>query len=228
MCRSDILLQGIDVRKLNYICMYVCINFLIPTNPPLFTRQRSLSTEFRKVFVKYLSHMICEKVALNVFQFGRKRDLESEYDDCEVGDENIQDEETQLDEYHNPPDEGGAEKSQDEKTQLREYHNPPDEGGAEDTQDDVTQLDEYRNPEGPESPYWDPSWILGIIIITINVPLPRYPLHTLFIFAYIKYGQAKAKAGLKEYIAKKMVFAHTMPTEHSRDSILNVKQPTTS
>ena len=121
-----------------------------------------------------------------------------------------------------------SKKIQDEETQLAEYHNPPDEGGAEDTQDDVTQSDEYRNPEGPESRYWDSSWILGIIIITINVPLPRYPLHTLFIFAYIKYAQAKAKAGLKEYIAKNMVFAHTTPTEHSRDSILNVKQPTTS
>ena len=89
MHRSDILLQGIDVRKLNYICMYVCINFLILTNPPLFTRQRSLSTEFRKVFLKYLSHMISDKVALNVFRFGGKQDLESEYDDCEVGDEKI-------------------------------------------------------------------------------------------------------------------------------------------
>ena len=144
------------------------------------------------------------------------------------GGEDTQDDETQLDEYQNPPDKGGAEKSQDEETQLREYHNPPDEGGAEDTQDDVTQSDEYRNPEGPESRYWNSSWILGIIIITINVPLPRYPLHTLFIFAYIKYGQAKAKAGLKEYIAKNMVFAHTTPTEHSRDSVLNVEQPTTS
>ena len=132
----------------------------------------------------------------------------SEDDDREVGAEKSQDEETQLDEYHNPPDGVGAEKSQDEDTQSdEEYHNPPD----------------------AKSPHWDPAWIQGIIIITINVPLPRYPLHTLFIFAYIKYGQAKAKAGLKEYIAKNMVFAHTTPTEkHSRDSILNVKQPTTS
>ena len=160
----------------------------------------------KKVFLKYLLHIICDKVALNVFQFCRDKNLFSEDDDREVG----------------------AEKSQDEETQLREYHNPPDEGGAEDTQDDVTQSDEYRNPEGPESRYWDSSWILGIIIITINVPLPRYPLHTLFIFAYIKYAQAKAKAGLKEYMPKNMVFAHTTPTEHSRDSVLNVEQPTTS
>ena len=89
MHRSDILLQGIDAKKLNCICMYVCKNFLIPTNPPLFTRQRSLSTEFRKVFLKYLSHMICDKVALSVFQFCQKRDLKSEYDDCEVEDEKI-------------------------------------------------------------------------------------------------------------------------------------------
>ena len=135
--------------------------------------------------------------------------------------------EYQLDEYHNPPDKGGAEKSHDEETKLQEYHNPPDEGGAEETQDDETQLDEYRNPEGPESPYWDPSWILGIII-TINVPLSRYPLHTLFIFSCIEYGQAKAKAGLKEYIAESLVFAHSTPTEHSRDLTLNVKQPSTS
>ena len=146
----------------------------------------------------------------------------------EGGAEDTQDDETQLDEYQNPPDKGGAEKSQDEETQVREYHNPPDGGGAEDTQDDVTQSDEYRNPEGPESRYWDSSWILGIIIITINVPLPRYPLHTLFIFSCIEYGQAKAKAGLKEYIAESLVFAHSTPTEHSRDLTLNVKQPSTS
>ena len=161
----------------------------------------------KKVFLKYLLHIICDKVALNVFQFCRDKNLFSEDDDREVGAEKSQDEETQLDEYHNPPDGVGAEKSQDEDTQSdEEYHNPPD----------------------AKSPHWDPAWILGIIIITINVPLPRYPLHTLFIFAYIKYGQAKAKAGLKEYIAKKMVFAHTTPTEHSRDSVLNVEQPTTS
>ena len=104
---------------------------------------------------------------------------------------------------------------------MDEYHNPPDKGGDEETQDDETQLDEYRNPEGPESPYRDPSWILGIII-TINVPLSRYPLHTLFIFSCIEHGQAKTKADLKEYIA------HSTPTEHSRDLTLNVKQSSTS
>ena len=182
----------------------------------------------KKVFLKYLLHIICDKVALNVFQFCRDEELFSENDDREVGVEKSQDEETQLDEYHNPLDGVGAEKSQDEETQLDECHNPLDGVGAEKSQDEETQLDEYHNPEGPESPYWDPCWIQGIII-TINVPLSRYfPLHTLFIFTCIEYGQAKAALGLWEYIAKSLVFAHTTPTDHSRDSILNVKQPSTS
>ena len=204
----------------------------------------------KKVFLKYLLHIICDKVALNVFQFCRDEELFSENDDREVGVEKSQDEETQLDEYHNPLDGVGAEKSQDEETQLDECRNPPggveaeksqdeetqldechnplDGVGAEKSQDEETQLDEYHNPEGPESPYWDPCWIQGIII-TINVPLSRYfPLHTLFIFTCIEYGQAKAALGLWEYIAKSLVFAHTTPTDHSRDSILNVKQPSTS
>lgn len=98
--KSDILLQAIDARKLNFICMHVCTKILTPTNTPIFTRQRVISKELRTVFLKYLLHIICNKVAMNLFQFCQERDLFPEDDNRE---EESQEEEAQSDEYHNPP-----------------------------------------------------------------------------------------------------------------------------
>lgn len=54
--------------------------------------------------MKYLLHNICDKVALNVFQFCQERDLFPEDDDREDGSEQSQEEEAQSHEYHNPSD----------------------------------------------------------------------------------------------------------------------------
>ena len=87
--------------------------------------------------------------------------------------------------------------------------------------------DEYYNPPDSKSKFWDHTWIQGTII-TINVPLSTNPLHTVFIFACITYGQVKVKPGSEEYIFVQMVWNTNrckLTTSHTSNSRTSVKQP---